>query len=126
MATIEEQSQYKKVGRLRKPVAVAIGLPPANIYLYEKQLKHIFHRHEKDLAYFGLTPKIFVDLVVGGFNRIYKGSGSSILLVLWNGKPKVVAIELNFALKKNFYEVKTASVYRKEFFCNKQQLWEKK
>lgn len=126
MATIEEQKQYKKVGRLRAPIAAAIGKKTADIYLNEKQLKHIFYRHAEDLAYFGLTPKLFVDLVVKGFNRIYKGSGRSLLLVLWNGKPQVVAIELNFALKKEFYEVKTASVYRKEFFDNKQLLWSKK
>ena len=126
MASIKEQMQYRKVGRLRTPVAAAIERKPADIYINDKQLRHIFHRHEEDLAHFGLTPKVFVDLVVNNFNRIYKGGGRSLLLVLWNGKPKVVAVELNFALKKEFYEVKTASVYRKEFFCNKQQLWAKK
>ncbi|MCL2681942.1 MAG: hypothetical protein FWE63_00485 [Bacteroidales bacterium] len=122
---IEDQAHYYKVGRLRKSVAEQIRRVAADIYISENYLKHIFNRHKKELEGIGITPKVFVDLVVSNFNRIYKGTGRSILLVLWNGKPKVVAVELNFALKKEFYEVKTATVMRKEFFNDRNLLWKK-
>ncbi|GHU85399.1 hypothetical protein FACS1894153_0540 [Bacteroidia bacterium] len=115
----DNQPHYTKVGRLRKPVADAIHRKAANIYLDENHLKHIFNRHEKDLANLGLTPSMFVELVTTNFNRIYEGSGNSLLLVKWNGMPKVIAIELNFALKEEFYEVKTGLVMEKYKFNKK-------
>jgi len=126
MANIETQKQYEKVGRLRKPVAEAIGRKAADIYIDQNHLRHIFNKHMDDLAQLGLTPKIFVDLVVAGFNRIYKAKRQSLYLVMQNGKLNVVVIEMNFAFKKGFYEVKTATVMRNDFFNNKELLWEKK
>ena len=126
MATIKEQEQYERIGRLRKPIADSIGRKAADIYLDHNHLRHVFSKHREDLAELGLTPKVFIDLVVNGFNRIYKGTGHSLLLVIWNGKAKVVAIELNFALKKEFYEVKTATIYRKDFFKDENLMWIKR
>jgi len=122
-ATIKEQMHYEKVGRLRKPVADAIGRDPADIYISENYLKHVFLRHKAEIEQLGFTPKSFIKLVVIGFNQIYKGSGESLLLVMQNGKSKVVAIEMNFAFKEGFYEVKTAFVMEKKLLEKKELLW---
>ena len=126
MATIKEQQQYEKVGRLRKPVADRIGRNAADIYVDHSHLRHIVKNHAKDLADLGLTPKMFVELVVKNYNRIYKADRQALFLVIHNGYPKVTVIEMNYALKEDFYEVKTTSVRRKDFFNGKVLLWEKK
>jgi len=123
---IEDQTHYKKIGKLKKSIADQISRETADIYVCENHLKHILNRHEVELASIGLTPQMFVDLVVKNFNRIYKGDRTAILLVLWNGKPKATVIEMNYALQKGFYEIKTATIMRKEFFKNKKMLWEKR
>ena len=119
-------NNYQKVGRLRMPVAKAIHRKAANIYVDDNHLRHITNTHSLEFEALGLDAITFVTLVVNGFNRIYKGSGKSLLLVIYNGKPKVTAIELNFALKKGFYEVKTATVMRKAFLNEDKHLWTKK
>ena len=126
MADIKQQRQYEKVGRLRKPVADAIGRKPADVYIDQNHLRHIFNKHKDDLSELGLTPMMFVNLVVAGFNQIYKAKRQALYLVIQNGKPKVVVIEMNYAFKMGFYEVKTATVMRKDFFSGKELLWEKK
>jgi hypothetical protein len=124
---IEDQAHYQKIGRLRKPVADEINQPSADIYIDDNHLKHILIRHKEDLEKLGFTPLAFVDLVVGKFNRIYKLEGrQSIWLVRWNGIAKVTVIELNFALKEGFYEIKTAFVAPKSRFKNCILLWKKK
>ncbi|MDR0438217.1 MAG: hypothetical protein LBH22_07965 [Bacteroidales bacterium] len=124
---IEDQRQYKKIGRLRKNIADQIRKPAANIYVDDNHLKHIFEKHTNELAKVGLTPEMFVDLVVNNFNRIYKSNNrESILLVQWNGTPKVAVIELNLAFKDRFYEIKTAFVKTKVSFKNLKLLWKKK
>jgi hypothetical protein len=122
---IEDQAHYRKVGRLRKPVADEIGKPAANIYVDENHLKHIFINHKNELAQIGFTPIMFLDTVLNNFNRIYKGNRNALILVKWNGTPKVAVIELNLALRKGFYEVLTAYVRAKGSFKNAQLLWEK-
>jgi len=124
-ATIKEQMHYEKVGRLRKPVADAIGRDAADIYISENHLKHIFNRHRIEIAELGFTPKSFVDLVATNFNCIYKADREALFLVIQNGKSKVVVIEMNFALQKGFYEVITATVMSKSFFDKKKLLWAK-
>ena len=124
--TIEAQAHYQKVGRLRKPIADAINRKAADIYISDNHLKHIFNKHRAELELVGLTPKIFVDLVVSGFNRIYKGVENSLWLVIYNGSSQVVVIDMNYALKKGFYEVKTATVVNKNNLKSKELLWIKK
>ncbi|MDR1740175.1 MAG: hypothetical protein LBR45_05405 [Bacteroidales bacterium] len=123
---IQNQQHYTRIERLRKPVASKIRRKAADIYIDENHLKHIFNRHKAELAKLGLTPLMLVDLVVNGFNQIYKSNTTnSILLVKWNGIPQVVVIELNFALRKEFYEVKTAFIRNKEDFRTLKLLWKK-
>ena len=126
LAGIEEQAHYEKIGRLRKPIADAIKRKAADIYISENHLKHILLQHGTELAMVGLTPKIFVDLVVMGYNRIYKGTENSLILVIYSENSKVVAIDMNYAFKKGFYEVKTATVMREKSLEKKELLWTKK
>ena len=88
-------------------------------------MKHIFLQHRKEITELGFTPKSFVDLVATNFNCIFQGSGESLLLVMQNGKSKVIAIEMNYALQKGFYEVKTATVMSKSFLEKRKLLWTK-
>ncbi len=82
-------------------------------------------QHRIELAQVGLDPKMFVDLVVNGFNRIYKSKTGSLFLVKWNGTPKVAVIQLNFALKEEFYEVRTAFIRPKSALKETDLLWKK-
>jgi hypothetical protein len=107
------------------PVAKAIRRKAADIYIDDNHLRHIAIQHGRELAVLGFDPMTFVRLVVRNYNRIYNGTGSSLLLVLYNGKPKVTAIELNLVLKQDFYEVKTATVMKKTFFKDEKLLWPK-
>jgi hypothetical protein len=109
------QTNYIKVGRLSQPVAKIIRRKSADIYIDDNHLKHIALRHGKELEAIGFDAMTFVLLVVKNYNRIYKGTGTSLLLVMYNGKPKVTAIELNLALKQGFYEVKTATIMKKSY-----------
>ncbi len=124
--SIEDQPHAKKVGRLIQPIAKAIRRKSADIYITENYLKHIFIGHEKQLAEIGFTPQMFLEVVMKDFNRIYRGKGNSLLLVKWNGTPKVAAIELNLAFNREFYEVKTAFIHRKGQFKDENLLWKKK
>ena len=123
---IEEQAHAKRLGRLSQATAKAIRRESADIYITENYVKHIFNKHVEQLKAVGYTPFDFVKEVVKGFNRIYQGSGNSILLVKWNGAAKVAAIELNFAFQKEFYEVKTAQIRAKGNFKDEKLLWKKK
>ncbi|MDR1951635.1 MAG: hypothetical protein LBP96_05340 [Bacteroidales bacterium] len=122
---IQDQPHAKKVGRLTQPVANAIRRKAADVYITDNYIKHIFIGHENDLGAVGLTPLQFVEIVANGYNRVYKGSGQSLLLVKWNGNPKVAAIEMNLAFKKEFYEIKTAQIREKRRFKVENLLWKK-
>jgi hypothetical protein len=111
------------VGRLSAPIARAIHRKAASIYVDADHLVHIANKHGAELATVGLDPLSFVCLVLKGYNRIYTGSGKSLLMVIYNGTPKVTAIELTLGWKKEFYEVKTATVMSKTFLEKKKQLW---
>ncbi|MDR1739496.1 MAG: hypothetical protein LBR45_01900 [Bacteroidales bacterium] len=123
---IQYQVHYTKVGRLSATVAKQIRKKAADIYVDENHVKHIFNRHSGQLKEIGFTPLVFLEVVMSGYNRIYKGNGQSLLLAKWNGVPKIAAIEMNFALKKEFYEVKTAFIKAKEKFKEEDLLWQKK
>jgi len=123
---IEEQRHYRKVGRLSPTIAKAIRRKSADIYIDENHITHIFNRHEKELASIGFTPMMFLNAIINNFNRVYKGNRNALILVKWNGVPKVVIIELNLALKEGFYEVLTALIRAKKSLKTKDLLWQKK
>ncbi|MDR0667607.1 MAG: hypothetical protein LBF90_03190 [Prevotellaceae bacterium] len=114
---------YTEVGRLTAPIAKEIHRKAAYIYINRNYLRHIENDHPKELNALGIDAITLVRLVVNQYNRIYKGSGDSLLLVVYNGRPKAAAIELNWALKDEFYEVKTATIMKKDFLERKTLLW---
>jgi hypothetical protein len=114
------------VGRLSAPIGRAIHRKAANIYVDASHLIHIANKHGADLAPMGLDPLSFVCLVLKGYNRIYTGTGKSLQMVVYNGTPQVTVIELNWGEKKKFYEVKTATVMRKDYLKDDKLLWKKK
>jgi hypothetical protein len=116
-------NNYAKVGRLSQPVAKIIRRKAADIYIDDNHLRHIELKHGKELAAIGFDAMTFVRLVVKSYNRIYKGTGNSLQLVIYNGKPKVTAIELNLVLKNGFYEVKTATTMKKSYLKEDNLLW---
>jgi hypothetical protein len=118
---------YTKVGRLKTTIAKSIHRKSADIYISENHLQHIYKRHSAELDALGLTNIEFVRLIINGFNQIREGKNEALLLVIYNSESnaKVVVIELNLALKKKFYEVKTATAYRKENINKKTLLWQK-
>jgi len=122
---IEDQKHYKKIGRLSLAIAKAIRRKSADIYIDENHIKHIEINHSKELNSIGFDAETFVCLVVENFNQIRIGKNESLLLVIYNGKPKVTAIELNYVLKTKFYEVKTATIMSKKRLKSKVILWEK-
>jgi len=122
---IENQTHAKKIGRLSPTIAKAIHRKSADIYITESYIRHIFNKHIEQLRAIGYTPFDFVKEVASSFTRIYKGTGNSILLVKWNGAAKVAAIELNFAFRKEFYEVKTAQIRAKGHLKDENLLWKK-
>jgi len=122
---IEDQKHYKKIGKLQKSIANKIHKPSANIYVDDNHIKHIFNRHKEELEKIGLAPMMFVNAVVSNFNRIYKGHGNALQLVVWNGSANVAIVEISSALEKDFYEVKTAFVRKKRRFVRDVLLWEK-
>jgi len=119
---------YAVVGRLSMTIAKAIRHKSATVKIHRHYLQHIKLRHFEDLAAVGFDAETFVALVVTNFNQIREGSGNSLLLIIYNGIPKVTAIELTYVLNEHesFYEVKTATVMRKEKLRKKKLLWEKK
>ncbi|MDR1739399.1 MAG: hypothetical protein LBR45_01405 [Bacteroidales bacterium] len=123
---IQDQKHIYKIGRLNQPIAKIIHRKAADIYITQNCIKHIFIKHAQQLDSIGYTPLEFVEMLIKNYNRIYKGTGNSLLLTKWNGLPEIVAIELNFALKKEFYEVKTAFIKRKGDFKEADLLWQKK
>ena len=109
----EIHDPYIKVGRISVPIARKAHIKAADIYVSKNQLKHIWNIHGNELSTIGIDAITLVKSVCCNFNQIRKGSGSSILLVIYDDRlPKVVAIDLNYSLKNEFWEVKTAEPRR--------------
>ncbi len=116
---------YATIGRLSMTIAKAMRRKSASIRMHRNYLKHIEINHKVELSSIGFDAETFVTLVVKNFNQIRVGSGNSLLLIIYNGKPKVTAIELAYSPKSTFYEVKTATIMSKERLKNKAVLWVK-
>ena len=113
-----------KVGRLKMTVARKINRKCADIYLTENYLKHIERRHKKELEIVGLSATDFVKAVVKGYNQIRKGSGDSILLVIFNGELNNTA-GIDLCLSGDHWEVKTAEPRKTEDIIKRKLLWKK-
>ena len=117
---------YTKVGRIGLSISRKANIPAADIYISDNHLEHIKLQHGKDLSRLGFTANEFVNVVVGSFDQIRKGSGQSLLLVVYNEELlKVAAIELNYSLKKRFWEIKTATPMRVTALGSKSLIWQR-
>ena len=113
-----------KVGRLKMTIARKINKKCADIYLSPNYLKHIERRHKTELEKVGLSAVDFVKAVVKGYNQIRKGSGDSILLVIFNGDLNYTA-GIDLCLSGDHWEVKTAEPRKTEDIIKRKLLWEK-
>ena len=113
-----------KVGRLKMTIARKINKKCADIYLTPNYLKHIERRHKTELEKVGLSAVDFVKAVVKGYNQIRKGSGDSILLVIFNGDLNYTA-GIDLCLSGDHWEVKTAEPRKTEDIIKRKLLWEK-
>lgn len=72
-----------------------------------------------------LTAFELVTFIVANFNQIRKGENESYWLVIFGkDKPKVAAVELNYSLKQEFWEIKTAIPMRIIAVKKKTLLWQ--
>ena len=119
--TLEKQI---KVGRLKMTIARKINKKCADIYLTPNYLKHIERRHKTELEKVGLSAVDFVKAVVKGYNQIRKGSGDSILLVIYNDDLHYTA-GIDLCLLEDHWEVKTAEPRKTADIIKRKLLWEK-
>lgn len=106
-------AHYEKVGRIKMNVARKAHIKSADILISENQIRHIENKHSSELAILGISAISFVRLVCNNFNQIRKGRDESILLVIYDiDLSFVIAIDLNYSIQKNFWEVKTAEPRR--------------
>ena len=113
-----------KVGRLKLTIARKINKKCADIYLTPNYLKHIERRHKTELEKVGFSAVDFVKAVVKNYNQIRKGSGDSILLVIFNGDLNYTA-GIDLCLSGDRWEVKTAEPRKTEDIIKRKLLWEK-
>ena len=113
-----------KVGRLKLTIARKINKKCADIYLTPNYLKHIERRHKTELEKVGFSAVDFVKAVVKSYNQIRKGSGDSILLVIFNGDLNYTA-GIDLCLSGDHWEVKTAEPRKTEDIIKRKLLWEK-
>ncbi|MDD3687836.1 MAG: hypothetical protein PHE56_13875 [Bacteroidales bacterium] len=97
----------------------------AEIKVSENNLRHIQNKHKKELSELGLSAIELVSFIVANFNQIRKGTNESYWLVVYGeDKPKAAAIELNYSIKKEFWEIKTAIPMRIDMVNKKTLLWQ--
>ncbi len=113
-----------KVGRLKMTIARKINKKCADIYLMPNYLKHIERRHKTELEKVGFSVVDFVKAVIKSYNQIRKGSGDSILFVIFNGDLNYTA-GIDMCLSGDHWEVKTAEPRKTEDIIKRKLLWEK-
>lgn len=117
-------NDYTKVGRITMTVARAAHIKAADIYVSPNQLRHIERRHGKEIGSCGLSALGFVENVCKRFNQIRMGSDNSLLLVVYVERlSRVAAITLNYSLKDEFWEIKTAEPRESSAVMKKTLIW---
>lgn len=101
-----------KVGRVKKGSWANRCLKATDIVVYDSELVHIYKNHGKELEPLGMKAFDYVQFVVTHFQRIYKGSGNSFILVVPRQRTSsTAAIELHIESinNKEVYKIKTAN-----------------
>jgi hypothetical protein len=117
---------YIKVGRISMSVSKKANIMSADICIDSNHIIHIGNEHKKELQQLGITALDFVKIIATSFNRIYQDKKTKALyLVLYTDKKsaKSAVIELNFAGKLRWWEIKTATPIRIAFFETKNLIY---
>ncbi|NCC99990.1 MAG: hypothetical protein EOL95_09875 [Bacteroidia bacterium] len=114
-----------KIGRIKMPIAKAIGKRCADIYISKNHIKHIELAHANELRNLGIDGLSYVKSIANEFNQIREGSGTSILLIIYRENiHDVAAIDLDFSINKGFWEVKTAQPRSTRDIHRRKILWQ--
>lgn len=116
-----------KVGRLNARIAKTIGVPCADIFLSDNHKRHILNTHKVEMEQLGIGVLHYVIGIVGGFNQIRKGSGNSLLLVVFIKEASshaVAAIDLCYQPKQDVWEIKTAEPRNTADVLKRKLLWQ--
>lgn len=114
------------MGRIRRNSWANSVLGAYDVMVSEQELVHIHNRHATELQRIGMTAFDFVKFILDNYNAIYKGSGTSFLLVV--KRPVLssqAAIELTVISRKNQYQIKTATPVKTKQIVTKKALCEK-
>ena len=117
---------YIKVGRIKSTIAQDAHIKCADIYISENQIKHISARHNLELQQLGMTVEQYIKYIIDNYNQIRKGTGDSILLVVFNNsnnKHDSAAMALNYCIKKEFWEIKTAQPRKTDDILKRKKIW---
>ncbi len=117
---------YIKVGRIKSTIAQDAHIKCADIYISENQIKHISARHHTELLQLGLTVEQYIKYIIDNYNQIRKGTGESILLVVFNNsnnKHDSAAMALNYCIEKEFWEIKTAQPRKTDDILKRKKIW---
>ncbi len=122
-------SLYVKVGRIRKGVADEAGIKCADVYIAKHYIRHIMQKHGVEFNSLGISSIDFVKIVLCNYNRIYSGSDSSIILVIYNESAKLhyaAALTLNYIVKKGFWEIRTAQPRSTRDLERRKRIWQQR
>lgn len=117
---------YIRLGKMPVAAARALKIKPCDIYVSDNNLRHIERAHSCELQKLGIPAELFVKLIAKDFNQIREGSKGSYLLIILNpNSSSVAAIEINYSLKREFVEIKTAIPMRMTEIVKHKLLWSK-
>lgn len=123
-------NEYLFLGKIKKNIAQSAKIKDGEIYVSRNTLQHIKNNHGKELSQLGLSAFDFVKTIVENFNQINKPSNgkTGVWLVIYNNDlSKIAVIDLNFSLKKGFWEVVSARPMAGKRLNNEEYiLWKKK
>ena len=73
-----------------------------------------------------MTAEEYIKYILNNFNQIRKGSGESILLVVYHetdNKHNTAAMALNYSIEKEFWEIKTAQPRKTDDILKREKIW---
>lgn len=108
---------------ISETIAEKAGIPSGVIEITDYGLKLIIDRHSVELEQMGLEPYDYVKHIASNFNQIRKGTGDSLLLVVFRKNiSDVAAIDLSYNGKS--WIVKTAQPRAYKNIVKNKLLWD--
>lgn len=128
MAKISQMpTNYRKVGRLSRPIALHVHRLCADIFVSENYLKHIQYTHENELKQLGFGAFEYVRFIVSQYNEIRAGKGNALLLIVRSQANEhcTAVIDIAYNPKSDVWEVKTAQPRNSKHLERQEKLWSK-